>query len=72
MTYFFDEYQVRERLRELQALDRRLERWGWFRQHKTAPRAVGWRFRLGERLVRLGFRLQGRREAEGLAGSGKP
>jgi hypothetical protein len=74
MTDFLDEYRIRERLRELEALDRRLERWGWFRRHGTAPSVPGWRFRLGERLVRLGFRLQGRRHEsrEPRAESGAP
>jgi len=72
MTYFFDEFQIRERLRELQELDRRMERWGWFRWQETAPRGPGWRFRLGEGLVRLGFRLQGRSEAKGSVISEEP
>ena len=72
MTSFFTEYEVGERLRELEALDRKLERWGWFRRHENRPPDPGWRFRLGEVLIRLGCRLQGRRGAEGLAVSGKP
>jgi hypothetical protein len=72
MTYFFDEFQVRERLRELQALDRQMERWGWFRRQERPPRVSAWRFRLGEGLVRLGFRLQGRSEVEGSVVSEEP
>jgi hypothetical protein len=71
MTDFFREYQVRERLRDPEKLDRRLERWGWFRRHENRPPDIGWRFRAGEALIRLGRRLQGRRGAEGLAVSGK-
>ena len=47
MTSFFTEYEVGERLRELEALDRRLERWGWFRRHENRPPDTGWRFRMG-------------------------
>jgi hypothetical protein len=72
MTSFFTEYEVGERLRELEALDRRLERWGWFWRHENRPPDTGWRFRMGEALIRLGRRLQGSRGAEGLAVSGKP
>jgi hypothetical protein len=60
MTSFFTEYDVGERLRELEALDRRLERWGWFRRHENRPPDTGWRFRMGEALIRLGNRLQER------------
>ncbi len=58
MRFFFTEYEVGERLRELEALDRRLERWGWFRRHETVSAPSGWRFRVGKVLIRLGSRLQ--------------
>jgi len=72
MTSFFTEYEVGERLRELEALDRKLERWGWFRRHETVSAAPGWRFRMGEALIRLGGWLQGRTDAETAVISGKP
>jgi hypothetical protein len=64
MVHFFYEKVTLERLRELEALDRQLERWGWFRRKEFAPasrgpRSRGWRSRAGAGLVRLGLWLQG-------------
>ena len=67
----FTEHDVSEHFRELEAIDRRLEHWGWFRRHENRLPHIGWRFRAGEALIRLGRRLQSRREADGLAVSGK-
>jgi hypothetical protein len=72
MTFLFTEYEVGERLRELDALDRRLERWGWFRRHENRPPDTGWRFRVGEALIRLGNRLQERGGARAERTFGKP
>jgi len=72
MTDFFYEYEASKQFRELEALDRRLEHWGWYRRHETGSAAPGWRVRVGEALIGLGFWLQGRGEAEGLGVPGKP
>jgi len=60
MRDFFFEYEIRQRLLALEAVDRRLERWGWFRRHEGRPPETGWRFRAGRALIRLGRRLQER------------
>lgn len=60
MTDFFYEYEVSKQIRELEALDRRLEHWGWYRGRKIGSAREGWRFRIGEALVHLGYWLQGR------------
>lgn len=60
MTHFFYEHGMRQQMRELAALDRQLERWGWFRRHEHRPRKSGWLFRAGEALIRLGCWLQER------------
>jgi len=60
MTEFFHEHMMRERFRELEALDRKLEEWGWFRCYgKGLNTDRGWRFRVGEAFIRLGRWLQG-------------
>ena len=64
MTHFYHEHELRQQMRELAALDRQMERWGWFRRHDHRPRRLGWLFRVGERLIRLGYRLQERRGAQ--------
>ncbi len=58
MTHFYYEFELRQQMRELDALDRQLERWGWFRRHEHRPRKRGCLFRTGETLVRLGYWLQ--------------
>jgi hypothetical protein len=60
MRHFFDfeEYEIRKQFQRLEAVDRRLERWGWFRRHEGRPPETGWRFRAGKALIRLGRRLQ--------------
>jgi len=58
MRDFFFEYEIRQRLLTLEAVDRRLERWGWFRRHEGRPPETGWRFLAGMALIRLGRRLQ--------------
>ena len=66
MTDFFYEYELREQLRRLEAVDRRLERWGWFRRGETAREEAGLSFRAGTLLIRLGSWLQrGRGSPEG-------
>lgn len=71
MRRLFTEYDLSIHFRELEAIDRKLERRGWFRRHENHSPHTRWRFRAGEALIRLGRRLQGRREAEGLAVSVK-
>ena len=34
MTIFFHEYEASRQRRELEALDRKLEHWGWYRRHE--------------------------------------
>ena len=59
MTEFFREHMMRERFRELAAVDRRLEAWGWFRRHgKVTAAERGWRFRVGGGFIRVGRWLQ--------------
>ena len=55
----FYEHALHEQFRELAAVDRQLERCGWFRRHEHQPRKIGWRFQAGEALIRLGSWLQG-------------
>ena len=69
---FFCEYTLRERLRELAALDQQLTRWGWFRRHEHHPPASGWRFRSGQALIRLGGWLQERDVARRIETLEKP
>ena len=71
MTTFLYEYTVREQFREMAAQDRQLTRWGWFRRSEHRPRQSGWRFRIGEALIRLGCRLQHRRRVQPAGTSGK-
>ncbi len=59
MTNFFYEWLIRQQLRDLEALDRRLDRWGWFQRFGDSTRRRGWRVRLGTSLVRVGSWLQG-------------
>lgn len=66
MTDFFFEWAVREQVRELERVDRMLERWGWFRRGGQASERPGWRFRLGAALVRMGRWLQGGCGKEGI------
>jgi hypothetical protein len=68
----FYEHALHEQFRELAARDRQLERWGWFRRHEHRPRKIGWRFRAGEALIRLGSWLQERRAARPARTSGQP
>ena len=72
MPHFFYEYEVLKQIREFEVLDRRLEHCGWYRGHETGLKAPGWRFRMGETLIRFGCWLQGKGETEGLALSRKP
>jgi hypothetical protein len=60
MDDYSADYILREQFRKAAALDRQLTRWGWFQCHEHRPRKIGWRFRIGEALVRLGSRLQNR------------
>jgi hypothetical protein len=72
MTYFFYEYEIRKQFQELQALDQRLERWGWFRGNETSSAAPGWRLRVGNVLICVGRWMQGRGETERFGVSGRP
>jgi len=63
MTDFFFEWAVREQMRELERVNRTLERWGWCRRGGQASERPEWRFRLGAALVRVGCRLQGAQES---------
>jgi hypothetical protein len=58
MTTFYHEYRLQEQFREVTERDRQLTRWGWFRRNEGRPPKSGWRFRIGEALIRLGCRLQ--------------
>jgi len=58
MTDFFFEWAVREQMRELERVNRTLERWGWCRRGGQASERPEWRFRLGAALVRMGRWLQ--------------
>ena len=51
MTQFYYEHKLLRQMRELTALDRQLEHWGWFRRHEHRPRKSGWLFRAGEALT---------------------
>ena len=64
MTTFFHEHRLQEQFRELSARDRQLEHWGWYRRHEHRPQGVGLRFQIGEALIRLGYWLQGRGDAQ--------
>lgn len=59
MTDFFCEYMARERRRDLDAVDRQLEQWGWFRRGVAAPGPAAWRVRVAAALVRLAGWVQG-------------
>lgn len=61
MTDFFYDHEMRGKFRELEALDRRLTQWGWFRRGGTTQGSPGWRYRAGTVLVRLGEWLKGER-----------
>lgn len=69
MTDFFYEYEVSKKIREIEALDRRLEKWGWYRRGHHVPEKPGWRFRLGATLVRAGCWLQGVEEPKQVPGT---
>lgn len=71
MTDYFHEHTLRERLRELEAVDRRLEHRGWFRRGAPPPRERGWRYWAGGTLIRLGCRLQGGEIERPLRAAGK-
>ncbi len=71
MTDFFYEYEVSKQFRELEALDRRLERWGWFRGHEIGSAPAGWRFRIGRALIHLGCWLQGTEALKASGNSGE-
>jgi hypothetical protein len=71
MTTFFHEHGLQEQFRELSARDRQLEHWGWFRRHEHRPQEAGWRFQVGEAMIRLGCWLQGRGGAQPARTSGK-
>jgi hypothetical protein len=71
MDDFLADYTLREQFRELEALDRRLTRWGWFRRNEHRPRKSGWRVRIGEALIRLGCRLQNRGSTQPAGTSGE-
>jgi len=71
MTILYYEYELLKHMRELEARDRRLEHWGWYRRHETGPLPAEWRLRVGRALIHLGCWLEGREHAEALGGSGK-
>lgn len=71
MTHFYYEHELRQQMRELDALDRQLEHWGWFRQHEHRPQKLGPLYRLGEALIRLGYWLQTRHGAQPIRTSGE-
>ena len=71
MNDFFTDYTLWEQFRELAARDRQLTRLGWYRRHEHRPRTGGWRFRIGEALVRLGTRLQYRGPVQPAGTSGE-
>jgi hypothetical protein len=60
MDDYSADYTLREQCRKAAALDRQLTHCGWFRRNEHRPRRGGWRFRIGEALIRLGCRLQNR------------
>ena len=72
MTHFFLEWAVRERMRELEEVDRTLERWGWFLRGRHTLESPTWRFRLGTALVRAGSWLQGAQESQQSRDGGIP
>jgi hypothetical protein len=61
---------MRGQFLELEALDRKLERWGWFRRGGTTQGSPGWRYRAGAVLVRLGEWLKGEGVPTRVPGSG--
>ncbi len=67
MRNAFIEYEVSRQHRDLEGIDRQLERWGWFRRGESLPPASGWKVRLGRTLVRLGRRLEGKGEEREVA-----
>ena len=71
MTIFFHEYEASRQRRELEALDRKLEHWGWYRRHEGKSLPAGWRLRVGKLLIALGCWVQGRGHAEAIGASGK-
>ena len=72
MDDFLSDYTVREQFREMAALDQQLTRWGWFRRQQHRPRKSGWRFRMGQALIRAGCRLQNRGSVQPAGTAGKP
>ncbi len=59
MTNFYHEWLIQQQFRDLEALDRQLDRWGWFRSFGESARKRGWRVRVGASLIRVGSWLQG-------------
>lgn len=64
MNEFFVEHAVREQLRALAAQDLQLTRWRWFQRNEHGSRERGWRVRVGEAPIRLGYRLQNRERVQ--------
>jgi len=71
MNDFVADYTLREQFRELAARDRQLTHWGWYRRHEHRSRKRGWRFRMGEALIRLGCWLQNRGPVQAAGTSGE-
>jgi hypothetical protein len=71
MDDFVADYTLREQFRKVAALDRQLTHWGWYRRHEHRPRKSGWRFRIGEALIRLGCWLQERGPVQPAGTSGE-
>ncbi len=68
----FYEHTLHEEFRQMAALDRKLERCGWFRRHEHRPPKIGCRFRAGEALIRLGSWMQGQGAARPARTPGEP
>lgn len=71
MTILFYEYEALKQMRELEAIDRRLEHWGWHRRHEAGSLPAGWRLRVGRALINLGCWLQERERAEAVGTPGE-
>ena len=71
MTILYYEYEALRQMRELEALDRRMEQWGWYRRHETGSLSAGWRLRVGRVLIGFGYWLQEREHAETVGISGE-
>ncbi len=72
MDDFPSDYTMREHFRALAALDQQLTRWGWFRRYEHRPWKRGWRVRVGEVLIRMGYRLQNRGRVQPAGTAGRP